>query len=71
MPEADRKSEDELLKIGATYYDALDDNDGTKMPFAADCERHENGMVTAGGNAGPRPERAAARTRSRAIAPGS
>jgi len=55
VPEADRKSEEELLKIGATYYDALDDNDGTKMAFAADCERHENGMVTAGGKPGPSP----------------
>jgi hypothetical protein len=48
VPEADRKSHDELIKIGRSYYDALDDNDGTKMPFAADCERHENGMITAG-----------------------
>ena len=55
VPEAERKSEGELLKIGASYYDALDDNDGTLMPFAADCERHENGMVTAGANAGPGP----------------
>lgn len=47
VPEADRKSEADLLKIGASYYDALDDNDGSKMPFAADCERHENGMITA------------------------
>jgi hypothetical protein len=54
-PEASRKSEDELIRIGASYYDALDDNDGTKMPFAADCERHENGMITAGANAGPGP----------------
>jgi hypothetical protein len=55
VPEANRMSEDALIALGATYYDALDDNDGTKMPFAADCERHENGMVTAGGNAGPGP----------------
>jgi hypothetical protein len=55
VPEADRKSEADLIKIGASYYDALDDNDGTKMPFAADCERHENGMVTAGPNAGGGP----------------
>ncbi|WEK45920.1 MAG: hypothetical protein P0Y56_12915 [Candidatus Andeanibacterium colombiense] len=55
VPEANRKSEADLLKIGASYYDALDDNDGTKMPFAADCERHENGMVTAGPKAGPGP----------------
>jgi len=55
VPEANRLSHGELIKIGASYYDALDDNDGTLMPFAADCERHENGMVTAGGNTGPGP----------------
>jgi hypothetical protein len=56
VPEANRKSEEELIAIGATYYDALDDNDGSLMPFAPDCERHENGIVTAGpgeGGAGP------------------
>jgi hypothetical protein len=52
VPEANRKSGDELIAIGTTYYPALDDNDGTLMPFAADCERHENGMVTA--SSGPR-----------------
>jgi hypothetical protein len=55
VPEANRLGHDALIKIGASYYDALDDNDGTLMPFAADCERHENGMVTAGANAGPGP----------------
>lgn len=55
VPEANRLGHDELIRIGASYYDALDDNDGTKMPFAADCERHENGMVTAGPGAGPGP----------------
>jgi hypothetical protein len=48
VPAANRLPHDTLIRIGASYYDALDDNDGTKMPFAADCERHENGMVTAG-----------------------
>lgn len=48
VPAASRKSEADLLAIGATYYDALDDNDGSLMPFAAGCERHENGIVTAG-----------------------
>jgi hypothetical protein len=52
VPEANRKSGDELIEIGKTYYPALDDNDGTLMPFADDCERHENGMITAG--PGPR-----------------
>lgn len=49
IPEAQRKSHDELIRIGASYYDALDDNNGELTPFAPDCERHENGMITAGG----------------------
>jgi hypothetical protein len=49
VPEANRMMHDALIRLGASYYDALDENDGSKMPFAADCERHENGMVTAGG----------------------
>jgi hypothetical protein len=55
VPEASRKSHDELIAIGASYYDALDDNDGSLMPFADDCQRHENGMVTAGPEAGGGP----------------
>jgi hypothetical protein len=47
IPEASRKSHDELIDMGLSYYDALDDNNGELMPFAADCERHENGMITA------------------------
>lgn len=49
IPAAQRKSHDELIKIGASYYDALDDNNGDLTPFAPDCERHENGMITASG----------------------
>jgi hypothetical protein len=49
IPAAERKSHDELIKIGASYYDALDDNNGELAPFAPDCERHENGMITASG----------------------
>jgi hypothetical protein len=49
IPVADRKPHDELIRIGATYYDALDDNNGDLSPFAPDCERHENGMITASG----------------------
>ena len=50
IPAAQRKSHDELIKMGASYYDALDDNNGELMPFAPDCERHENGMITASAN---------------------
>jgi hypothetical protein len=55
VPAASRQSHDALVKIGLSYYDALDDNDGTLMPFAEDCQRHENGMITAGPEAGAGP----------------
>jgi hypothetical protein len=61
VPAASRKSHDELVEIGLSYYDALDDNDGTLMPFADDCQRHENGMITAGPEAGPGPNADASR----------
>jgi hypothetical protein len=35
--------------VGLSYYDALTGEDGTLAPMAKECERHENGMTTAGG----------------------
>ncbi len=55
VAEGSRMGHDALIAMGASYYDALDDNDGTLMPFAEDCQRHENGMVTAGAEAGAGP----------------
>ncbi len=55
VPAGSRKSHEDLVEIGLSYYDALDDNDGSLMPFADDCQRHENGMITAGPEAGPGP----------------
>jgi hypothetical protein len=49
VPPAERMPRWQLLKIGRTYYDALTGEDGTLSPFAKECERHENGMTTAGG----------------------
>jgi hypothetical protein len=48
VPPAERSSHEELLKIGATYYDALVNSDGHAAPFADDCLRRENGMQTTG-----------------------
>jgi hypothetical protein len=48
VPKDQRSSHAELLKIGATYYEALVKGDGSLSPFADDCERHENGMITTG-----------------------
>jgi hypothetical protein len=48
VPPAERSSREQLLKIGATYYDALVDSNGHAAPFADDCLRRENGMQTTG-----------------------
>ena len=55
VPADKRLSHDKLLAIGKTYYDALDDNVGSEAPFAADCQRRENGATTAGEGAGAPP----------------
>jgi len=36
-----------LIWIGKSYYDSLDNNNGSQTPFADDCERRENGFQTA------------------------
>jgi hypothetical protein len=46
---ADRTPRWQMLKAGRAYYVTLTGEDGKLAPFAAECERHENGMVTAGG----------------------
>jgi hypothetical protein len=48
VPKEQRSNHAQLLKIGATYYEALVKGDGSLSPFADDCERHENGMITTG-----------------------
>ena len=49
VPKAEQMKREDLLKIGLSYYDALTSEDGTRAPFAPECERRENGMTTAGG----------------------
>ena len=46
IPTEERLARERLLEIGASYYDALDDNDGSLAPFAEDCVRRENGIQT-------------------------
>ncbi|HEV2702176.1 MAG TPA: hypothetical protein VGV09_11130 [Steroidobacteraceae bacterium] len=48
VPKDERSTHAQLLKIGATYYEALVKGNGSLSPFAEDCERHENGMITTG-----------------------
>ena len=49
MPKAEQMKREDLIRIGLSYYDALTSEDGTRAPFATECERRENGMTTAGG----------------------
>jgi hypothetical protein len=53
IPEDQRLPHQRLIDIGMSYYPALDDNDSDLTFFAPDCERHENGMITASGNPAP------------------
>jgi hypothetical protein len=48
VPPAERLPREQMLKIGASYYDALVNSDGDAAPFADDCLRRENGMQTTG-----------------------
>lgn len=50
-----RMSRRALNRIALSYYDALNLSDGSLAPFAMDCERMENGMVTAAYHLGPAP----------------
>ncbi|MDH3441446.1 MAG: hypothetical protein OEM63_11885 [Gammaproteobacteria bacterium] len=47
VPENERMSRAELIAIAASYYEGLDTSDSSLVPFADDCERQENGMITA------------------------
>jgi len=47
VPYEYRDSRGRLIHIAKSYYDALDNNNGSLAPFASDCERRENGMRTA------------------------
>jgi hypothetical protein len=55
VPAAERMPPEQLAAIAASYYDALDRSDGTLAPFATDCERQENGVITAGPDLKPTP----------------
>jgi hypothetical protein len=46
VPPSERTPRDEMLRIGASYYEALVTGNGKAAPFASDCVRRENGMQT-------------------------
>jgi len=47
VPYEYRDSRGRLIHMAKSYYDALDNNNGSLAPFAPDCERRENGIRTA------------------------
>jgi len=55
VPEPERTPSATLARIAGSYYDALDESDGNLAPFGKDCEREENGLITAGPGLAPAP----------------
>ena len=60
VPRNERIPRELMLIIAGSYYDAITQSSADATLFADDCERHENGMITAGGkgpgfNGQPRP----------------
>lgn len=49
IPEDQRQSREDLVRIGNYYFDAVERNTGKDYyPFTDDCLRYENGVITAG-----------------------
>jgi hypothetical protein len=53
VPEGERMSRAELVDIAGRYYQGLETSDASNVPFADDCERQENGLITAGWDLAP------------------
>jgi hypothetical protein len=58
-PAATRRSREQLIAIASSNWDAMENGDGTLAPYAADCERYDNGRKTTNGPS-PGPAAAAA-----------
>jgi hypothetical protein len=50
IPQSERLPRELMLVIAQTYYDAIEQSDGDATLFADECDRRENGMITAGGS---------------------
>ena len=46
LPVSERTPRAQMLAAAFSYFDAIEQDSGDVAPFAADCERHENGMQT-------------------------
>jgi len=52
IPQAQRRSRDEMYRIANSYFDSIEQSNGDLAPYADDCVRHENGMQTTTNKAG-------------------
>lgn len=60
-PAASRLSREKLIAIASSNWDAMEQGDGALAPYAADCERYDNGRKTTNGpSPGPTPAAPAA-----------
>ena len=64
-PPATRRSREQLIAIASSNWDAMEQVDGSLAPYAADCERYDNGRKTTNG---PSPGPAAAGSEAAAAA---
>jgi hypothetical protein len=46
VPLSERVSREEMLRIADSYFESIEHCNGDLVPFADDCERHENGIQT-------------------------
>lgn len=46
LPPEERTAREGLIAIAHRYFDAIEKSDGTLAPFADDCDRKENGLLT-------------------------
>ena len=54
LPKTQRIHRDKMVEVANLYYESILKNDGTIAPFADNCQRRENGGITAG-NPSPDP----------------
>jgi hypothetical protein len=55
IPENKRATRAELARIGNTYFTGLDEDDSARnVPFSPECQRRENGTVTANNPEAPK-----------------
>lgn len=55
QPKMERVSREKMIEVANSYYEAIVQDNGDVAPFADECQRRENGMITAN-NQEPLPE---------------